>query len=150
ANLNLERTLETGASGDFAAAGLPVNGFYTIVAAKNGFLDGKLEDITLAAGVTANLTLKLDIPGGHTQITVTGVAGKVRADQPQLGLRLGTDKLQQPPLPGPRITALPLLNAANRPAINQGDIFMNQVLFTTNGSGRRQAWFEIDGSSASD
>ena len=48
------------------------------------------------------------------------------------------------------MTYLPLLNAANRPAINQGDVFMNQNLFTTNGAGRRQAWFEVDGSSGND
>jgi hypothetical protein len=34
-----------------------------------------------------------------------------------------------------------MLNAANRPAINQGDVFMNQNLFTTNGTGRRQGDF---------
>src|SRR5262249_12843488 len=49
-----------------------------------------------------------------------------------------------------RITFLPLLNSANRPAINQGDIFINQFLFTTNGTGRRQTWFEVDGANASD
>ena len=54
------------------------------------------------------------------------------------------------PLLNRRITWLPLLNAANRPAINQGDIFMNQDLFTANGTGRRQTWFEVDGASAND
>jgi hypothetical protein len=43
-----------------------------------------------------------------------------------------------------------MLNAANRPAISQGDVFMNQTLFTTNGAGRRQAWFEVDGANAID
>ncbi len=45
---------------------------------------------------------------------------------------------------------LPLLSAANRPAINQGDIFMNQELFTSNGAGRRQTWFELGGSNGND
>ena len=53
--------------------------------------------------------------------------------------------MQQTPLLNRRITGLPLLDSANRPAINQGDIFMNEVLITTNGAGRRQAWFEVDG-----
>jgi hypothetical protein len=43
-----------------------------------------------------------------------------------------------------------LLDAANRPALNQGDAFMDQDLFNTNGSGRRQTWFELDGSSGND
>ena len=54
------------------------------------------------------------------------------------------------PLLNRRVTGLPLLLAANRPAINQGDIFMNQVLFTANGTGRRQTWFEVDGASGND
>ena len=58
--------------------------------------------------------------------------------------------MQETPLLNRRITYLPLLNAANRPAINQGDEFMNQNLFTTNGSGRRQTWFEIDGGNGID
>src|ERR1017187_6192305 len=53
------------------------------------------------------------------------------------------------------ITGLPVsgsytISAANRPAINQGDVFMNENLFTTNGAGRREAWFEVDGSTGND
>ena len=59
-------------------------------------------------------------------------------------------QIEETPLPNQRITFLPLLNAANRPAINQGDVFMNEDLFTTNGAGRRQAWFEVDGSTGND
>ena len=58
--------------------------------------------------------------------------------------------MQQTPLPNRRITYLPLLEAANRPAISQGDIFMNEDLFNTNGAGRRQTWFEVDGANAVD
>jgi hypothetical protein len=43
-----------------------------------------------------------------------------------------------------------MLNAANRPAITQGDIFTDQNLFTTNGAGRRSAWFEVDGGNSID
>jgi hypothetical protein len=45
---------------------------------------------------------------------------------------------------------LPLLNAANRPAISQGDVFMNQNLFNTNGGGRRQGSFVADGANEND
>ena len=58
--------------------------------------------------------------------------------------------MEEMPLLNRRITYLPLLNAANRPAINQGDVFMNEDLFTTNGAGRRQAWFEVDGGTGND
>ncbi|HKO18391.1 MAG TPA: TonB-dependent receptor, partial [Acidobacteriaceae bacterium] len=49
-----------------------------------------------------------------------------------------------------RITYLPLLDSANEPAINQGDVFTNELLFTTNGAGRRQALFVVDGANAID
>ena len=58
--------------------------------------------------------------------------------------------MEETPLLNRRITYLPLLNAANRQAINQGDVFMNEDMFTTNGAGRRQTWFEIDGANGND
>ena len=79
-----------------------------------------------------------------------GSANDVRIDQPQLGIHLGPEQIQQTPLLNRRITYLPLLNAANRPAINQGDIFMNENLFTTNGAGRRQSYFVVDGANSID
>src|SRR5579871_6906069 len=79
-----------------------------------------------------------------------GAADGLRTDQPQLGERLDSPQIEETPLANHRITFLPLLNAANRPAINQGDVFMNQNLFTTNGSGRRQSWFEVDGATGND
>ena len=89
-------------------------------------------------------------PAGRTEVAVTGIAGEVRTDAPQLGERIDAAQSEEMPLLNRRITSLPLLNAANRPAINQGDVFMNQNLFTTNGAGRRQTWFEIDGSTGND
>jgi len=146
----LERKTETDALGDFWLAGLPVAGKYEIVAQKPGFAERRIGDLMLAGGTTANVTIPLSLSGVETEVIVTGSVGEVRADQPQLGTRLSSAQIEETPLPGRKITWLPLLNAANRPAISQGDIFMNQFLFTTNGSGRRQAWFEVDGSTGND
>ncbi len=146
----LQRTVQTDSSGSFTLAGLSISGKYDITAAKQGFSDAHLSEVTLAGGTSADLNLKLSVTGGQARITVTGIAGEVRTDQPQLGVRLGSTQMEDTPLPGSRITFLPLLNAANRPAINQGDVFMNQNLFTTNGAGRRQTWFEVDGSTGND
>jgi hypothetical protein len=96
------------------------------------------------------MQLHLQIEAARTEVHVTGEAGSVRTDEPQLGDRLTAVQMQSMPLLNRRITWLPLLNAANRAAINQGDIFMNQNLFTANGTGRRQTWFEVDGASAND
>lgn len=145
-----ERSTETDSAGYFSLSGLPIAGSYEITVARQGFAEARLTNITLAAGATADLTLELDVAGGQTQVTVTGVAGEARTDSPQLGIRLESAQAQEMPLLNRKITYLPLLNAANRPALNQGDVFINQNLFTTNGAGRRQTWFEVDGSTGND
>ncbi|MGH9452515.1 MAG: TonB-dependent receptor, partial [Terriglobia bacterium] len=146
----LQRTAQTDDSGHFSLAGLPITGGYNLTARLKGFAEAKLSNVTLAGGATAEVNLQLSVAAGQTKIVVTGVAGEVRSDEPQLGDRLSAPQMEETPLLNRRITYLPLLDAANRPAINQGDVFMNQDLFTTNGTGRRQTWFEVDGSNAVD
>lgn len=141
-------TAQTDATGGFVFSGLPI-GSYSLLAHKQGFADVSRE-ITLVAGTGAEVQLQLAVSGVQSEVLVTGTAGEIRTDEPQLGDRLGQEQLQEMPLPNSRITYLPLLNAANRPAINQGDVFMNQDLFTTNGSGRRQTAWVVDGITAND
>ena len=147
---HLQRAAETDASGRFFIGSLPIAGSYQITATKSGFTEASIADIHLASGSTAYVQLRLSPSGGKTEVTVMGAAGGVRTDEPQLGDLLSAREMQEMPLPDRKITYLPLLNAANHPAINQGDVFLNQNLFTTNGSGRRQTWFEIDGSTGND
>ncbi len=146
----LTRAAHTNPSGYFAFLGLPIAGTYTVTASKSGFATTKSKDVRLLGGTTANIDLQLSVAPGQTQITVTGTAGEIRTDEPQLGDTLSARQMEETPLPDRKITYLPLLNAANRPAINQGDVFMNENLFTTNGAGRRQTWFEVDGSNGND
>ncbi|HUJ31341.1 MAG TPA: carboxypeptidase regulatory-like domain-containing protein [Candidatus Acidoferrum sp.] len=146
----LKRTTHADSSGSFSLGGLPVAGSYDVTAHKDGFADAKLSGISLIGGTTADANLQLNIVGGQTMVRVTGVAGEVRTDEPQLGDFLSEQHIQETPLLNRRITYLPLLDAAIRPAINQGDVFMNELLFTTNGTGRRQQWFEIDGTNGVD
>ena len=146
----LERSTETDDSGRFSIGGLPISGAYSIKASKQGFETASVDNVMLVAGTRADIRLQLNAAGGQAEITVTGVLGAVRTDEPQLGDRLGSQQLNEIPLLNRKITYAPLLNAANRPAINQGDAFMNQNLFTTNGAGRRQTWFEIDGGNGID
>ena len=141
-------TAHTDASGRFHFAGLPI-GSYTLIVHKEKFEDLRRE-FTFAGGTTADLTLELRVAGVSENLVVTGTSGEVRTDQPQLGDRLGPVEVEKLPILSRRITYLPLVNAANRPAINQGDVFMNQNMFNTNGSGRRQTSYEIDGASGND
>src|ERR1700722_135087 len=148
-NAVLKRSAQTDDSGNYSIAGLPI-GAYDVVAAKQGFAEMKPAGVTLAGGTTVAIDLQLNAAGGTTQVTVTGAVGEVRTDGPQLGDRLDAQQMEETPLLNRRITYLPLLNAANRQAINQGDVFMNEDMFTTNGAGRRQTWFEIDGANGND
>ena len=146
----LVRSALSDASGAFTLAGLPVAGKFTVTVEKNGFARIALPQVQLVAGSRAELNFTLRVEGQSSSVTVSGTAGEVRVDQPQLGVYLDQQQMQQTPLPFRRITYLPLLEAANRPAISQGDVFMNEDLFNTNGAGRRQAWFEVDGANAVD
>jgi hypothetical protein len=144
------RRLESNAQGGFDAEDLPVGSTVQVKAVYPGPAEANSGALVLAAGATASLRLRMEIAGVETEVRVTGTAGAVRADEPQLGDRLTAEQMESMPLLNRRVTWLPLLLAANRPAINQGDIFMNQDLFTANGTGRRQTWFEVDGASGND
>jgi len=143
-----ERRAQTDTAGNFVFVGVAI-GRYTLLAHKEGFADVSRE-IVLEGGTTADVELQLSVSGKNVEVLVTGTAGEIRTDEPQLGDRLGQEQIQEMPLLNQRITYLPLLNAANRPAINMGDVFMNEDLFTTNGSGRRQTAWVVDGSAAID
>jgi len=142
------REVTPGPAGYFAVEGLAPE--TVTVSAEAPGLEANSGELTLAAGTLANVELQLHLPKVQAEVEVTGAAGEVRTDEPQLGDRLTELQVQATPLPNRRVTYLPLLNAANRQAINQGDIFMNQDLFTANGTGRRQTWFEVDGANGND
>ena len=141
----LVRTVDSNASGKYTVAGLPSAGAYTISVSKDGFAAVQTAHVEFVGGSSAAVTFHLKVAGGTSNVTVEGSVGELRMDEPQLGIELSKQQMQQTPILTRRITGLPLLNSANRPAINQGDIFMNEFLITTNGAGRRQAWFEVDG-----
>jgi hypothetical protein len=144
------RSALTDAAGLFSMVGIQTADRYDITVHLGGFELKYVKDVKFVAGSSAHIDLKMSVAEAKAEVTVEGVEGQVRIDQPQLGDTLSQEQIEQTPLFGNKITYLALLNAANRPAINQGDIFMNQNLFTTNGSGRRQQYFIIDGVSGND
>lgn len=142
------RSLTTKSDGTFDAEALPAEA--VLVRAEAAGLAAESGTLTLTAGTTATVELQLHVPTVHAEVKVTGVVGEIRTDEPQIGDTLTGNQARATPLPNRRMTWLPMLNAANRPAINQGDIFMNQNLFTANGTGRRQTWFEVNGANGND
>jgi hypothetical protein len=144
------RVVDSTTAGRFSLAGLPVTGEYSVSATHTGFAEANEHHVTFAAGSSAILHLTLRVAGEISTVNVEGVATDVRVDQPQLGILVTGEQAANLPLPARRIAYVALLDSANEPAINQGDIFMNEPLFTTNGAGRRQALFVADGANAID
>jgi hypothetical protein len=144
------RTQLSNTRGAFDFEGLPIAQPLAIVATSPGLAETSSRVLTLSAGRAATLQLRMAVSSVKAEVIVTGTSEDVRTDEPQLGDRLSGEQARATPLLNRRLTWLPLLNSANRPAINQGDVFMNQELFTANGTGRRQTWFEADGANADD
>jgi len=144
------RTAVSDSTGKFNVSGIPTQDAFTISTEKGGFAPASVHGVRFVPGSRADLSLILRVAGGASDITVRGNAGDLRIDQPQLGIDLSREQMEETPGPFGRMTYLPLLNAANKPAISQGDVFINQNLLNTNGAGRRQTWFEVDGANAID
>lgn len=143
------RTVRSDDQGSYVLPELPLTGTYNIHFAHEGRAPRDRSGIQLAAGRTAAIDAVLD-PAVEAEITVYGTAEGVQSDAPQLGTLLDNTKIQETPVPGRKITVLPLLNSAVRPARGTGDLFLNNQLFVMNGGGRRQATFKIDGGTADD
>jgi hypothetical protein len=146
----LTRTAHTDARGTYMLATLPLTGTYRIRISHAGFATQERAGLILRAGETATLDAMLEVEGAAGSITVYGTAEGVKSDSPQLGDRFDADQIAETPLLNRKITSLPLLDSAVRPARTTGDVFMDETLFVIDGGGRRQTSFTIDGGTADD
>jgi hypothetical protein len=146
----LRREARTGSAGSATIPALPLTGTYIVSVSKPGFAtQDDARDLILRAGETATLKVQLLVGTGKAEVTVYGTADGVRAD-PQLGRRLDSAEVDETPILGRKITNLPLLNAAFRPARGTGDLFVNATYFVTGAGGRRQPAVMIDGATNDD
>src|SRR5262249_8648607 len=134
----------SGLDGSVTLPALSVNGAYNISVSKSGFADANVEAVTLRAGETATVRVKLVVSGGATEVTVYGTTQGVR-DDPELGTRIDSARIDATPILGRKISSVPLLNAAFRNAKGTGDLFMNSVYVVTGAGGRREADYIVDG-----
>lgn len=130
--------------GGVTISGLSLTGTYTVGVSKEGFGVEEAKGVTLRAGETATLRVKLVVGSQRAEVTVFGTAEGVRAD-PQLGRRLDPTLIDETPILGRKVSTLPLLNSAFRPAKGTGDLFVNQTYFVTGVGGRRQNTVTLDG-----
>ncbi len=141
---------KTDAHGEITFGAVPVSGAYRLRISRSGFEEATQGPFVLRAGETATFRTALSVLGVKAAMTVYGTAEGVRSDSPELGTRLDARALREVPVFGRKLTTLPLLNSAVRPARGTGDLFLNNTLFVINGGGRRQTTYSIDGSTGDD
>ena len=134
----------SGSDGSASIPALSLTGAYTVRVSKAGFGDEELKDITLRAGETATVKVKLQIGSERAEVTVYGTTEGVGAT-PQIGRRFDSRQIDQLPILGRKVSTLPLLNAAFRQAKGTGDLFVNATYFVTGVGGRRQTTVTLDG-----
>ena len=132
------REVVSGADGSAAIAALPLTGIYTVAVSKPGFGTEERKDVTLRAGETATLKVKLLVGAEQAEVTVYGTTAGVRADA-QIGRRLDSPQIDETPILGRKISTVPLLNASFRSAKGTGDLFVNATYFAT-GAGTDLTW----------
>jgi len=140
------RDVTSGGDGSATVTALPLTGTYRVVVSKPGFGDEERNDVTLRAGETATLKVKLLVGTEKTDVTVYGTAEGVRADA-QIGQRLDSATIDETPILGRKITTLPLLNSSFRQGKGTGDLFVNATYFITASGSRRTTTFMLDGAS---
>jgi hypothetical protein len=134
----------SGEGGSATIAALPLTGEYKVTVAMSGFTAEDVNGLTLRAGETATVKVKLVATGGKSEVTVYGTTEGVRAT-PQIGLPLGAKQIDETPILGRKVTTLPLLNSAFRQGKGTGDLFVNATYFITGAGSRRTTTFTLDG-----
>ena len=140
------REIVSNDEGTATIAGLSLTGEYKVTVAMTGFTTEDVTGLTLRAGETASVKVKLLASGGKSEVTVFGTTEGVRAD-PQIGLTFESQEINETPILGRKVSTIPLLNSAFRQGKGTGDLFVNQTYFITGVGSRRATTFLLDGAS---
>ena len=140
------REAVSGSDGSATISALSLTGTYTVGVSKQGFGSEERKDVTLRAGETATLKVKLLVGSEKAEVTVYGTTAGVRADA-QISRRLDSPQIDETPILGRKVSTLPLFNSAFRQGKGTGDLFVNATYFVTGGGSRRTTTFMLDGAS---
>jgi len=140
------RETVSGSDGSATVPALPLTGAYAIGISKEGFGSEERKDVTLRAGETATIKVKLLVGTQQAEVSVYGTNQGVRADS-QIGRRLDAPTIDETPILGRKLTTLPLFNSAFRQGKGTGDLFVNATYFITASGSRRTTTFMLDGAS---
>src|SRR5215218_3972184 len=134
----------SGTDGTATFPALSLTGTYKVSVSREGFGNEERESLTLRSGETATIKLTLQAGSQSAEVTVYGTAEGVRAD-PQVGLPLTPEQINETPILGRKVSTLPLLNSAFRQGKGTGDLFVNQTYFIAGAGSRRTTTFTLDG-----
>jgi carboxypeptidase family protein len=134
----------SGTDGAATFPALSLTGKYKVTVTREGFGNEERDGLTLRSGETATIKVTLQPGSQNAEVTVYGTAEGVRAD-PQVGLPLTTEQINETPILGRKASTLPLLNSAFRQGKGTGDLFVNQTYFITGAGSRRTTTFTLDG-----
>jgi hypothetical protein len=138
------REAVSGSDGRANFAALSLTGTYKVTVAREGFGTEERQDLSWRSGETAILQVTLLAGSQAAEVTVFGTAEGVRSD-PQIGLPVPSTRIDETPILGRKVSALPLLNSAFRQGKGTGDLFVNQVYFITGAGSRRTTTVTLDG-----
>src|ERR1043165_5707524 len=138
------REVVSGTDGTATFPALSLTGTYKVTVTHQGFGNQEREGLTLRSGETATIKLTLLAGSENAEVTVYGTAEGVRAD-PQVGLPLTPEQINETPILGRKVSTLPLLNSAFRSGKGTGDLFVNSTYFITGVGSRRATTFTLDG-----
>src|SRR5262249_24814023 len=139
-----KREAVSDAEGSATVSALSLTGTYSVTVSKSGFGNEERNDITLRAGETATLRVKLLVGAATAEVTVYGTVEGVRAD-PVIGRSFENSQIEDTPVLGRKLSTIPLLNSAFRQAKGTGDLFVNQTYVATGAGSRRTLTTTLDG-----
>jgi len=139
------RRATSGPDGLAVIGALSLTGSYAIEVEFPGFTPLRRTGVDLRGGETVDIHVILPLPvTEYPEVRVYGTAEGVRGDA-QIGRTLDADRIDETPILGRKVSAVPLLNAAFRSAKGTGDLFVNVNYFATGAGSRRTTTFTIDG-----
>ncbi|MBZ5581483.1 MAG: carboxypeptidase regulatory-like domain-containing protein [Acidobacteriia bacterium] len=146
----LHRSATSDGGGRYSFGELPLTGRYRIRFSHAGFAAQERAELRLRSGESTTIDARLSPSAEHETVTVSGAAGGIQTDSAQLAVTLDPDRIEDTPVLGRKVTALPMLDASVRTAKGTGDLFLNNFLFVVDGAGRRQTSYVIDGGTGDD
>jgi hypothetical protein len=145
--LGVAKVITTNQSGYFRVDSIAAS-TYTVHIELAGFKSWDQKDLTLQVGETRTLAPVLQVGEATTNITVSASAVALDLATPTTGSVIGSETVQQTPLPGQNVYELSALTPGmTGSAVTAGDNYTNEYAININAAGLRQEQngFQIDG-----